>query len=144
MFCNQCGRSLNPDSKFCGGCGAQVTQSSSYVGQQPQTQGSNYNYGQPNYYQKQVSPDDRGGFWWGVLGFITAGVSIIVPIVLWVIWKSEYPKRSKSILIGMFVGLAGLVALIVLIIVAGIAAGLYDFEEVFKQGTGLLTAFRLR
>ena len=48
-----------------------------------------------------VNPDDKPSAGWGFLGFILGFISI----VLYVVWKSEYPRRSKSILKGFIVGI---------------------------------------
>jgi len=98
MFCDHCGRELYPSAVVCPGCGCATPRAAAERG------------------VANVSPDDKGGLLWWLLGAILA--STFVPIILFVVWKDQYPKRGKAVLIGYVVGL---VAIPLLIVVAYIA-----------------------
>lgn len=57
--------------------------------------------------QNIQSVKDRGGFGWGLLGYIIP----IVGLVLYLVWRDERPKTAKA------VGVGALVSLIVSILV---------------------------
>ena len=47
-----------------------------------------------------VNPkEDRGGFWWGCLGFFVP----IVGFILWLVWRDEKPKTAKILGIGALI-----------------------------------------
>lgn len=110
MFCSSCGKTATDGAQFCPGCGKPLTQDGQQsYNQQPQQQYCG---------RKPISPYDRGGFWWGALGYITAGV---ISIVLYVIWKDEYPKRAHAILIGTIVGIVSSVVFAIIFVVIYVA-----------------------
>jgi len=122
MYCNKCGKVLESGSRFCSACGVEQPNGQSYAG------GHQQGYGQPVYYgRKPVHPDDRGGFLWGLLGFFGG---LILSIVLYAVWKEEYPQRAKSILTGMIVGIiTGAVLFILYLIIFSIVFSNIDWEK---------------
>ena len=84
MYCHQCGKEINTDSKFCSYCGAQL-------------------------YQDQVihqEKDDKS-IGYAILSFFIP----IVGIIFYVLWKNDFPMRAKSCLKGF---IAGIVVYVVL------------------------------
>lgn len=76
--------------------------------------------------QTSSNSDDDGAAGWGLLGFFIP----IVGFILWLVWKNDYPKRSRAAGIGCLVSVCVSVVAVILyfvIIVAlvggGIAAG---------------------
>lgn len=43
--------------------------------------------------------EDKGGFWWGCLGFFVP----IAGFVLWLVWRDEKPKTAKVLGIGALI-----------------------------------------
>jgi len=113
MYCSKCGKDVRQGANFCSGCGARFDNAA-----QPQEQAQ---YG---YVRKPVHPDDRSSFWWGVLGFLLG----LVAIILWAVWKDEYPKRSKSVLTGLITGVIISVVLVILIIALGVLGLLGEYS----------------
>lgn len=94
MFCWSCGKEISDDAVFCPHCG--------------KSQSGEYSAPQPNYtYQRQPRPDDASSVGWGILGFFFP----IVGLILFLIWKDDYPLRSKSCGIGALVSVISGVAL---------------------------------
>ena len=86
MFCTNCGKACHPNAVMCVGCGVTLSNpnQSAQVG------------------SMQISPLDKGGLGWGVVSFVLAMLtSYIAPFVLYLLWKDEFPKRSKAILKGI-------------------------------------------
>ena len=117
MYCAHCGKTLNANSNFCVVCGARIT---------PATAGTEASGGIPSVINAQPSqsfqeqhthvhgrPDDRGGFWWGVLGFFLSG---LIGIIIWAVMRRDFPRRARSILIGVIIGIIfGTIGMIILI-----------------------------
>ncbi|MBR6737245.1 MAG: zinc ribbon domain-containing protein [Clostridia bacterium] len=74
MYCKYCGTQVPDGAKFCPSCGKALNDA-------PVCEN-----------RPMPAPDDAGGFGWGFLGFIIP----ILGLVLFLIWKDEYPLRAKS------------------------------------------------
>jgi len=109
-FCSGCGVRIDKNAGAFGGGGENASPGSLVGYEQPQQQ--TFNSG-------GVNPYDRGGFGWFLLGFLTGG---IIAIVLYFVFRREYPKRAKSILTGCItIWVIGLI-----LIIAGAAGWLGD------------------
>ena len=91
MFCRYCGKEIDEQDAFCRNCGAPTGDKIP-----------------PEREKKNI--DDRSSFGWGVLAFFFP----LIGIILYAVWRSEYPLRAKSLLIGFITGLIVDVALTVL------------------------------
>ncbi|MFR6099909.1 MAG: zinc ribbon domain-containing protein [Thomasclavelia ramosa] len=104
MYCHQCGKEINDEVKFCPYCGAPIdlgqTQTQTDQGYQP-LQDNPYNqpYNQ-NYNNSNVKADDAPSAGFAVLSFFIP----IVGLILYIVWKNEYPAKAKSCLKGLIVG----------------------------------------
>lgn len=92
QYCQNCGNKLEIGTKFCPSCGTAVTSilsSSGTVYQQ----------------QNKTNPNDMNSTGFNVLGFFIP----LVGLILYLIWKDEYPIKSKGIgkwaLIGFILGI---------------------------------------
>ena len=107
MYCTHCGKECNNHAVVCVGCGVPI-------------EGANFGNAQRVGVKTIPSPDDSGGFLWGFLGFILSfASSLIVPIILVVVWRDEYPKRTNAIIKGIIADVifTVLMVMIVLLIV---------------------------
>ena len=86
MYCYQCGKEVSEDAKFCPYCGASLTQTKgSYQPIQTQT----------------VSSEDAPHMGFAVLSFFIP----IVGLILYLVWKDEFPQKAKSCLKGLISGI---------------------------------------
>ena len=139
MYCTKCGKFLPDGTKFCTGCGAAVSNfaagaaagfeagaqqqtNQQAFNQQPYDQG--YAQGYYNAPPRTVpAPDDAPSTGFGILGFFIP----LVGLILYLVWKDEYPRKAKSAgkgaLIGFIVGIVMviLVAVVMPIIFIGLA-----------------------
>lgn len=83
MFCPKCGTKLDKKSEFCSECGYSLAneQSSPLA-------------------TTNTNMQEGSTFGWGVLGFFFP----IVGLILFIVWKTEKAKASKSAGIGALVG----------------------------------------
>ena len=101
--CPKCGASLAPDAAFCGICGSKLEPvvSISYpeesaempVMNTPQT---SVNTPQPvagSYQTETDSSQDKPSIGFNILGFLIP----LVGLVLYLVWKNEYPLKAKSV-----------------------------------------------
>ena len=95
MFCDHCGRELYPSAIVCPGCGCATPQATARG-------------------KITVSPDDKGGILWIFFGAVLASTTF-VPLILFFIWKDQYPERSKSIIIGYVIGLIAIPIMVVVV-----------------------------
>ena len=79
-YCSNCGNELPENAYVCLKCGVKVN-------------------GIKAINNKIVNKEDKGGFGWGVLGFFIP----IAGLVLYLVWKDEKPKCSKSVGIGALI-----------------------------------------
>lgn len=108
--CPKCGASLAPDAAFCGICGSKLEPvvSISYpeesaempVMNTPQTAVNNpqtsVNTPQPvagSYQTETDSSQDKPSMGFNILGFLIP----LVGLVLYLVWKNEYPLKAKSV-----------------------------------------------
>ena len=141
MYCRHCGNKLDEGSKFCSVCGApvEVQRSDSSAGQKqggasdnpfaenfsadapgrqytPPPQ-QNYPPPYPPPQEPRTNPDDRSSFGWGLLGFFIP----LAGLILYLVWRTEYPLRAKSVGKGALVSVILYAVLVVLYIILGIA-----------------------
>ena len=96
MYCKKCGKEINDEAVICPYCGCATD----------------------NMNKRRTAPDDAPGFGWGVLGFFFP----IVGLILYLVWKSDYPLRAKSAGKGALAGVITIVVLYIIIIAIGICA----------------------
>lgn len=101
MFCCNCGNQLNPNAVVCVACGTATPNFASFT-QAP-----------PNI----PKADDKESSGWSMLGFFMMYVTAIVPLVLICVWRSDYPKRARSIFHGV---LASLILNLIAVMICGI------------------------
>ena len=116
MYCSKCGNQIEDDAVFCSTCGSNV----GIV--QPSTNGTN-NINSSNVKPK---PEDASSFWWALLGFFIPFLGLI----LYLVFKDDYPLRSKSCgkgaLIAVILEVAGWV-LCGIIVLLMFSAGMFYF-----------------
>ena len=157
MYCTKCGKTLNSDARFCSGCGNRFQEESSQSqgfgggvketgGLQEQIVSGNVGFGSHQMSESQTmmnqpvppmptaNPSDRGGIGWFLLGFFLSG---LIAIILYFVWRREYPKRAKSILIGF---VSAWILVIVLMVATQALAD--EGSGVFKSIASLLTSSR--
>lgn len=78
-FCQNCGKELNEGAEFCLNCGKFVKKETSAT---------------------VITKTDGNGFGWGVLGFFIP----LVGLILFLVWKKDYPKKAKGAGIGALIG----------------------------------------
>ena len=78
-YCAHCGAQLNDESVICVKCGCPVGDA----------------------VIKSPAKNDASSFGFAVLCFLMPTVGLI----LWLLWKDEYPKKAKSCGVGALVGL---------------------------------------
>ncbi len=104
MFCSKCGAKLEPNSQFCSECGVSIQQEGNVV--QTQT----------------TSVAEGSTFGWGVLGFFFP----IVGLILFLMWKQEKPKSSKSAGIGALVGVGVNILIFIITFVIAFSLGMSE------------------
>lgn len=102
-FCTNCGNQIEEGASFCQQCGTATGNAPAKANNHPVEEGST--------------------FGWGVLGFFFA----IVGLILFLVWKDEYPKRAKSAGIG---ALAGVIAVVVFYILIFVLAFIFSMAAV--------------
>ena len=90
MYCKKCGKEINDDAAFCPYCGNAAGSS-----------------------ENRPAKEDGSSFWWGLLGFLIP----IVGLILYIVWRNDYPLRAKSVGKGALAGVITVILLYVLIIV---------------------------
>lgn len=135
MFCRSCGKELPENAQFCPYCGASAAPESGaqqsaaqngagYGAQYDPQYGPSYGaqYGPPYGGQPQYgvpprpypNPQDVYSGGWIALGFFFP----LVGLILYLVWQTEYPNRSracgKGALIGVIVNFALVVVLLIL------------------------------
>jgi len=113
MFCSNCGGQHVPNAVVCPKCGA-----SAGVQQQQYQPFQNNAVNQSNQ-QNQVNSDDVGGCLWVFLGWLMSSfATFILPLVLFFVWKDEYPKRAHATLMGMILSfVTGIIITVVTLVI---------------------------
>lgn len=117
MYCHQCGKEVGEDMKYCPYCGT-VMQNGQVYDQRE--------YDAPS--------------------LLFAFVSFFIPIagiVLYVIWRKEFPKKAASCLKGL---VAGIIVEIILYIVflSIISQSVNTFEDIYYEGIVLIQSIMMR
>ena len=105
MYCEKCGSKNEMTSEFCTNCGNKLNKEL-----------SNTNVNNTTVINTE---EEKNTFGWGVLGFFIP----IVGLILFICWKKDRPKASKSAGIGALVSVIANVLLIILVIVIGFIVG---------------------
>lgn len=102
-YCRNCGAQIDEKAVVCVHCGRAVAP------QQPAVR------------------QDKGGFLWGLLGFLVP----LVGFILWIMWHKERPNTGKAAGIGAIIGVALSIVLSILACVAviGLIPVLFDLLE---------------
>ncbi|MBP5242247.1 MAG: zinc ribbon domain-containing protein [Clostridia bacterium] len=103
MYCKHCGQEIKDDATFCPFCGGAVN-----VEPTAQAQGP------------AVGNGDAPSTGYAVLGFFIP----IVGLILYLIWKQQYPLRAKSAGKGALIGFIVSIIFEILFAVLGVAIGL--------------------
>lgn len=94
MYCRKCGKELDDNAMTCPYCGTATQgpyRADDPFGRDvpPEQNGQNGGY---FYSPRQTAPDDAPSMGWGVLGFFIP----IAGLVLYLVWRDQYPLRAKS------------------------------------------------
>ena len=98
MYCKKCGDQVTEEDKFCPSCGTEVTIEQQVSNSSNQFQGN----------------DDAPNFGFALLGFFVPFVGII----LYFIWKNEFPLKARSCIRGALVTISISIFLFVCSVVA--------------------------
>ena len=106
MFCKKCGKEIDDNASFCINCGETVEKEVNNSNGQfngGQFNGGEFNgqpYGQNNYNNNPyVKPDAKSaGFAWLSFFFWVVG------LVLYLVWKNQYPLKASSCKKGAIIG----------------------------------------
>lgn len=125
IICSKCGKDITGIKSKCPSCGKTVTLSSKIDGSDlsdtPAEEKYSSSHGASfNPYDDDIKKTDyktktrkvrtdAGSFGWGLMGFCLP----IVGIILYFVWKRDYPKTGKSVLEGAFIALAFYLGVIV-------------------------------
>lgn len=90
MYCKNCGAEVNDNADTCLSCGSAVI---------------------------RADENDKGGFGWGLLGFLIP----IVGLILYLIWKNEKPRTAGAAGKG---ALISVIISVVLTIISAVLTGL--------------------
>ena len=121
--CPYCGSELAPGSRFCGSCGAAVSDAPAQQPQQPQQQyyqePQQQQYYQQQYYQQPVTPVATGGLLaWSIITLLLCTIPGIVAIVKTsginkAVTVEDQEARMKSArtwcIVGTVLGVLGLI-----------------------------------
>ena len=105
MFCRNCGKEVNDNAVICPGCGCETGKKSTSL----------------------ANANDASSFGYAFLGFLIP----IVGLILFLMWKNEYPLRAKSAgkgaLISVIISVVFVVIYYVIIIAAIGSMGSYYY-----------------
>ncbi len=109
MFCKECGKMVQDGNRFCTGCGTKI-EPVGKINKNNTTENfsndtfdtvPNYNYANINQNSANVRNDnDKNSIGLNVLSFFIP----IVGLILFIIWRKEYPKKAKNIGICALIG----------------------------------------
>lgn len=91
MYCHQCGKEIDDSVQYCPYCGAP----------QSMTQNSDYQYQNNQTSTPYANQQDESHIGWAILAFFIP----IAGLVLYLVWRNEFPKKAKSCLHGLIVGI---------------------------------------
>ena len=91
MYCKKCGKEINDNAAFCPYCGAAADGS-----------------------EKTPAKRDGSSFWWGLLGFLIP----LVGLILYIVWRNDYPLRAKSAGKGALAGVIAEAACIIIYVLS--------------------------
>jgi hypothetical protein len=97
-YCRSCGAEVTETQDFCLNCGAAI------------------NKNEHQYQSPTPSPNDTGGFGWGLLGFCIP----IAGLILYLIWKDTQPKNAKAVGFGALISLIVYVAFIIIYVIIAV------------------------
>lgn len=100
MFCKNCGKEIDDKAAICPNCGVPTEQNTVTPA------GTN--------------PSDAPSTGFAVLCFFFP----IIGLILWLVWKNEYPLKAKSCGKGALIGVIVVVAIYVIAFIIGFIAGL--------------------
>lgn len=121
MYCKNCGQNLDDTARWCPACGTK--QEVETVQAEPVSD-ADYFAAPPTAPQPPVAPHppvdfmeekpaDKGGFLWGLLGYLVP----LVGLILFLVWKDTKPKTSKAAGIGALVSvILGVIVYIIAIV----------------------------
>jgi hypothetical protein len=104
MFCTHCGAIIRKEAEICPKCGCRVAPVPSSV----------------------KNTNDGSSFGYGFLGFLIP----LLGLILFIVWKSNYPLKAKSCGIGALIGfIIGIVFSVIFFIIttAAVAGSLLNF-----------------
>lgn len=128
MYCHQCGKEIDDSVQYCPYCGApqSMTQNN-----ENQYQNQNYQNYQTN--TSYVNEQDESHIGWAILAFFIP----IAGLVLYLVWRNEFPKKAKSCLHGLIAGIVIEVVMFCCVAAsfAGIASSSSDdsFDSFFDE-----------
>ena len=98
MYCKKCGNEIRDDAMICPKCGCATGN------------------------RKAPAAEDSSGFGWAVLGFFIP----IVGLILYLVWKTEYPMRARSAGKGALVSvILGVIVYVIAIVFVTCVAATY-------------------
>ena len=109
-LCNRCGSQVEDSRNICPFCGNNLMGNA-----ENKTQQSTLNVS-----DDLTSTDDykdNGSGWWAVLGFFFP----VVGLILYLVWKYQYPRNAKKCLTGFIISLVASVVLILIYVVCIVA-----------------------
>ncbi len=117
MFCRNCGKQLNDGDKFCPACGTSIASANNaeHTSENFPPVRENPTPAQNNNVQNALRPGDSASVGWAFLGFFIP----IVGLILYLIWKQDYPVKAhsagKGALVSVVVGVVCSIILTILI-----------------------------
>ncbi len=98
MYCKKCGNEIRDDAMICPKCGCATGN------------------------RNAPAAEDSSGFGWAVLGFFIP----IVGLILYLVWKNEYPMRARSAGKGALVSvILGVIVYVIAIVFVTCVAATY-------------------
>ena len=111
MYCEKCGSKNEMTSNFCTNCGNKLNKEL-----------SNTNVNNTTVINTE---EEKNTFGWGVLGFFIP----IVGLILFICWKKDRPKASKSAGIGALASIIANLLLTILIVVITFIIGFSSVKD---------------
>ena len=129
MRCPNCNHEVKEGMLFCQQCGTKIeaVRTPEEAVATPQAVNLQESIIPPEKLQKSPvknAPVEGGTFGWAVLGFLLFPIGLI----LFFIWRREYPKRAKSSGKGAFLGLV----LLLLLYIGNIAMQYFIYQSFFN------------